>query len=108
MNRGRAVTLYLGFLVSGLTGSNLLSSYSNWVITHATPDQRPIYAGLFSTIAAVFSLMAPFIDGTIAQQIGYEALFVVALALVVGALFVTLRYIHGPRTEAALKIATAE
>jgi len=100
--------LYLGFLASGLTGSNLLSGYSNWVITHAAPDQRPIYAGLFSTVAAVFSLMAPFIGGTIAQQIGYEALFVVALAMVLGALFVTLRYIHSPRTEEAVKMAAAD
>ncbi len=98
----------VGFLVSGLTGSSLLSGYSNWVITHATPDQRPIYAGLFSTIAAVVSLIAPFIGGTIAQQIGYEALFVVALAMVLGALFVTLRYIHRPRTEEAVKMAAAD
>jgi MFS family permease len=87
--------LYFGFLVSGLTAGNLLSSYGNWVITHATPDQRPLYAGLFSTIAAATSLIAPFIGGTIAQQVGYEALFVVALVMVLGALFVTLRYIRG-------------
>jgi MFS family permease len=86
--------LYLGFLVSGLTVGNLFMSYQNWVITYATPEQRPIYAGLFNTVAAVISLLAPLIAGTIAQQIGYEALFVVALAMVLGALFVTLRYIH--------------
>jgi MFS family permease len=88
--------LYLGFLVAGLTVGNFFMSYQNWVITYATPDQRPIYMGLFNTISAVISLIAPFIGGTIAQQIGYEALFVVALAMVLGALFVTLRYIHNP------------
>jgi len=51
----------------------------------ASPDQRAMYAGLFSTVAAVVSLIAPFIGGTLAQQIGYEALFVVALAMVLGA-----------------------
>ncbi len=85
--------LYLGFLVSGLTVGNLFMSYQNWVITYTTPEQRPIYAGLFNTVAAVISLLAPLIGGTIAQQIGYEALFVTALAMVLGALFVTLRYI---------------
>ncbi len=100
--------LYLGFLVLGLTVGNLFASYQNWVITYATPDQCPIYAGLFNTVAAVISLIAPFIGGTIAQQIGYEALFVVALALVLGALFVTLRYIPSPRPEAALQIAVAD
>lgn len=85
--------LYLGFLVSGLTVHNLFVGYLNWVITYTTPDQRPIYAGLFNTLTAVISLIAPLIGGTIAQHIGYEALFVVALVMVLGALFVTLRYI---------------
>ncbi len=85
--------LYLGFLVSGLTTHNLFMAYLNWVITHATPDQRPVYAGLFNTIGAVISLIAPLIGGTIAQELGYEILFVVALVMVLLALFVTLRYI---------------
>jgi len=93
--------LYLGFLVSGLTAGNLFMGFQNWVITYATPDQRPIYSGLFNTVSAVISLIAPFIAGTIAQQIGYEALFVVALVMVLGALFVTLRYIHTPHMEEA-------
>jgi predicted MFS family arabinose efflux permease len=100
--------LYLGFLASGLTVSHLFDSYQNWVITYATLDQRPIYAGLFNTAAAVISLIAPLIAGTIVQQIGYKALFVVALAMVLGALFVTLRYIHSPRTEEAVKVAAAD
>jgi MFS family permease len=93
--------LYLGFLVSGLALSNLIFSYQNWVITYASPDQRPTYAGLFNTVSAVISLLAPFIAGTIAQQIGYEALFAVALAMVFSALFVTLRYISNPQAESA-------
>ncbi len=91
--------LYLGFLVSGLTVGNLFVSYQNWVITYATPDQRPIYAGLFNTITALISLIAPFIGGTIAQQAGYETLFGVALAMVLSAWFVALRYIHEPQRE---------
>jgi MFS family permease len=86
--------LYFGFLVSGLTVGNLFLSYHNWIINYTTPDQRPTYTGLFNTIVAVTSLAAPFMGGTIAQQIGYEALFVVALVMVMAALFVTLRYIH--------------
>jgi MFS family permease len=85
--------LYLGFLVSGITVGNLFLSFYNWTLTYATPDQRPLYTGLFNTVVAVTTLIAPFIGGTIAQQIGYEALFVVALVMVLGALFVTLRYL---------------
>jgi len=79
--------------VSGITVGNLFLSFYNWVLTYATPDQRPVYTGLFNTVVAVTTLIAPFIGGTIAQRIGYEALFVVALVMVLGALFVTLRYI---------------
>lgn len=93
--------LYLGFLISGLTLGNLFLGYQNWVITYATPDQRPTYAGLFNTVAAIVSLIAPFIAGSIAQQIGFEALFSVALVMVLAALFVTLRFIRSPRSDTA-------
>jgi len=100
--------LYLGFLVSGLALSNLFLSYQNWVVTYATPDQRPIYAGLFNTVAAGISLIAPFIGGTIAQQLGYEPLFGVALLMVCTALFVTLRYVHNPSLKSAREITVSD
>ncbi len=86
--------LFVGFLMSGLTLSNLFLSYQNWVVTHASPDQRPIYAGLFNTVATITSLISPFIGGTVVQQIGYEPLFGLSLIMVCCALFVTLRYIQ--------------
>lgn len=89
--------LYFGFLVSGLTLSNLFYSYLNWVVSYAGSDQRPIYIGLFNTLATVVSLIAPFIAGTIVQEVGYEALFVIAVVMVLSALFVTLRYVPSPR-----------
>jgi MFS family permease len=91
--------LYLGFLMSGLSLSNLIFSYQNWVVTYASTDQRPVYVGLFNTIAAAVSLVAPVIGGTIAQQFGYEALFGVALAMVFSALFVTLFFVRNPKSE---------
>ncbi len=94
--------LYFGFLMSGLALSNLFFSYQNWVVSHANPDQRPIYVGLFNTLSALFSLAAPFIGGTIVGQIGYEVLFVVALAMVFSALYVALRYIRNPGMAAAV------
>ncbi|MBE0696063.1 MAG: MFS transporter, partial [Anaerolineaceae bacterium] len=89
--------LYVGFLISGVTLNNLFIGYQNWVITYANADQRPIYAGLFNTFSAGISLISPIIGGTIAQQIGYEVLFGVALGMVLAALFVTLRYVRNPR-----------
>jgi hypothetical protein len=40
----------------------------------------------------------------IAQQIGYEPLFIVALVMVLSALFVTLRYIPDSSPEPAIKM----
>jgi MFS family permease len=100
--------LYGGFLMSGLALSNLFLSYQNWVVSYANADQRPIYAGLFNTVTAVISLIAPFIAGSIAQGVGYEALFVVALAMAFTALFVTLRYVSNPRVEAVREVVLAD
>src|SRR5690606_29143783 len=94
--------LYVGFFLSGLTVSNLFSSYLNWVVSYATPDQRPVYAGLFNTIAAVIALTSPLLGGFITQQFGYIAVFSTALVMILLALFVTVRFVHNPR-EAALQ-----
>ncbi|MEP7288170.1 MAG: MFS transporter [Chloroflexota bacterium] len=89
--------LYLGFLLSGLALGNLMIAYQNWVVTHAHPDQRPVYAGLFNTITSLVAIAAPIIGGTIAQEIGYGPLFIVSLLLALCALFVTLRFVQNPQ-----------
>jgi dipeptide/tripeptide permease len=53
----------------------------------------------------VVSMIAPFIAGTIAQRVGYEALFATALVMALSALFVTLRYIHNPRPKVLVEEA---
>jgi MFS family permease len=88
--------LYVGFFMSGLTVSNLFLGYQNWVVSYASADQRPIYIGLFNTLSAVISLVAPILGGTIAQHVGYEGLFDIALSMAIGALFVTLRFVQNP------------
>lgn len=100
--------LYIGFFISGLALSNLGFSYQNWVITYATPDERPTYAGLFNTISAGISLIAPFIAGTLAQTLGYEALFVVAIVMVLCALFVAMRYLTNPHPTTAPSQSAAD
>jgi predicted MFS family arabinose efflux permease len=89
--------LYFGFLMSGLATTNLRYGYLNWVVSYAIPDQRPIYVGLSNTVAAVISLIAPFVGGTIAQYLGYRPLFAVSLVMVLCALFVTLRLLRDTR-----------
>ncbi len=102
------VPMLLGFFMAGMAVGNLFLSYQNWVVTNTPHDRRPIYIGLFNTAGAVISLAAPIIGGTIAQQIGYEALFVVALLMALSALYVTLRYLRTPPLEAVHPAAVAE
>lgn len=91
------IPLYFGFLMSGLALSNLGLGYQNWIVSHANPEQRPIYVGLFNTISAITSLSAPLIGGLVAQQLGYIPLFSISLVLVMCALFVTLRFVRKPQ-----------
>ena len=100
--------LYIGFLASGLAMSNLSYGYQNWIVTYAGPDKRPIYVGLSNTIAAVVSMVAPVIGGTIAQYAGYEALFAAALVTILCALFVTLRYLHNPRETLVAEVVVGD
>jgi MFS family permease len=88
--------LYIGFLVSGLATTDLAFGYLNWVVGYADADQRPIYVGLSNTVAAVISLIAPFIAGTLVQRLGYRPLFVAALVMALSALFVALRFLRDP------------
>lgn len=92
--------LYAGFLLAGLASHGMLfASYTNWVVGYADAIHRPVYVGLSNTAAAVFTLAAPFLAGTIAQELGYRWLFGVALAMALAALFVALRYLRNRAAE---------
>ena len=87
------IPLYIGFLVSSPAINNIMLAYLNWIVGYAKADDRPIYVGLANTISGVISLIAPIIGGAIAQTAGFEALFVVALIMIGGALFIMTRFI---------------
>jgi MFS family permease len=86
--------LYFGFLMSGLATSIWNSSYLNWIVGYAKSERRATYVGLSNTLAAVTTLSAPFIGGTIVQTAGYRPLFAVSLVMALSALFVTLRFLR--------------
>jgi MFS family permease len=96
--------LYIGFLMSGLSLSNLMFSFQNWLVTYAPADKRPIYVGLFNTLSALIALVTPFISGTITRSLGFEALFGVALAMALSAFYVTTRYIPMQRPAEAASV----
>jgi MFS family permease len=92
--------LYVTFFGAGVVSGTLVLSCLNWVILYATPEQRPVYSGLFNSASAVALLTAPFIGGTIVGQLSYEAAFVAALVIMASALYVALRYLEAPRSAA--------
>ncbi|MBN1964964.1 MAG: MFS transporter [Anaerolineae bacterium] len=97
--------LYVGYFAAGLALSNLFMSYLNWVIQHATPEQRPTYTGLFNTVAALTVLVSPVVGGVLAQVSGYRAVFVVALVMVLGAFYVVVRYLPVQTQSARPEVA---
>jgi len=85
--------LYAAFLVAGVLTATLGFSFINWVLIYATPERRPVYSGLFNSVSAVGLLSAPLLGGLIVEVLGYEAAFIAALAMMLGALAVSLRFI---------------
>jgi MFS family permease len=84
--------------VSGLATTDF--GYLNWLVGYADADQRPIYGGLSNTLAAVISLIAPFIAGTIVQSLGYRPLFAIALVMAFCAWLLVFRFLHDPERQA--------
>lgn len=82
--------LYAAFLMGGVALGCLGVSFINWVILYATPEQRPVYSGLFNSMSAVGLLVAPLIGGTLVELVSYEAAFAAALLFLAGALAVFL------------------
>lgn len=85
--------LYLAFFAAGVMSDCLSLSFMNWLVGYSTPDQRPIYSGLFNSSNAITFLVAPLSGGIIVETLGYEAVFTVALGFMLCALFVVLRYL---------------
>jgi predicted MFS family arabinose efflux permease len=97
--------LYFVFLIMGVVDSFLGSSFVNWVVMYTTPDQRPLYSGLFNSVSAVALLIAPLIGGVLVEAFDYEAAFIVALVMITAALFVALRYVNTPDRKPSAELA---
>jgi MFS family permease len=89
--------LTVAYFILGLFTGNLFFTLQNWLIGYSSHEQRPIYIGLGSTIAAIVSVITPIIGGTIVERLGYEAIFIVSIVMVLAALFMTLRYFPDPQ-----------
>jgi MFS family permease len=86
--------LYLGFALSGLASSSMMSGYLNWIVGYAPSDRRAGYVALSNTVAGGMALLAPLLAGTLVARLGYGALFVAALTMAAAALLVATRALH--------------
>ena len=87
---GRA-PLYVAFLSAGLVSGRMGLGFLNWLVAYASPEDRPIYSGMFNTMLAVSLFGAPFMGDTLVEQFGYQAVFAASFGLYLAALVVTLR-----------------
>lgn len=83
--------VYLGFFLFGLSTATEQLAELNMVMEFGTDAERPTYIGLARTITGPAPLVAPLIAAVVVQQLGYLALFLIALgfALVGIAVFIT-------------------
>lgn len=89
------------YLVFGLRGLSLGAGFMTLLIVmeFCAPDVRPTYIGISNTTLGVVGIFAPIIGGLLAQQAGYEPLFIVAAILTaIGLLFFAFT-VHEPRRQ---------
>ena len=92
----------LVFFVTGISGTSaaaLFIGYTNFVIDHSTPANRPAYFGLSNTLAGPLALTA-MLGGWIVQQTNYHVLFVVTAVMLLGALVLSF-WLPEPRLRAS-------
>jgi MFS family permease len=93
--------MYLVFALGGMARATFWAVSISFTLEFGTLTERPVYIGMANTLIAPFSLGAPILGGALAQQRGYEALFIacaVAALLTAVVLFV---FVYDPRFQAA-------
>jgi MFS family permease len=72
------------YVVFVLTGISFSGSYQSGVMIgmeFSTPDERPTIIGLNSTVSGIASGVSPLLGGWLAAALGYQRLFLVAIAV---------------------------
>jgi MFS family permease len=86
----------LVFLLRGFSlGGGFLSLL--FILEFSTPSIRPTYIGLNNTISGIFSAIAPIVGGLLAEVIGYNNLFQVALVFSLAGFALLHWMVHDPR-----------
>ncbi len=95
---GPAWLIFFAFGASGVYWATHEAGMLNWIIEYADDSRRAIYFSLTSAFNVV-AVLAPVVGGFIAERTSYEALFVIALAISLAALVLSLRMVEPRRAQ---------
>ena len=89
------------YLVFGLRGLSLGAGMMTLLIAleFCAPEVRPTYIGISNTTLGVVGIFAPIIGGLLAQQAGYEPLFISAAVLTALGLLLFVFTVREPRVK---------
>ena len=91
------------YAVFALTGASFAGSYQSGVMIgmeFSSPEERPTFIGLNSTVAGVAAGVAPMLGGWLAAAFGYQALFIVTIGVAIGGLASLHWLVQEPRQHA--------
>lgn len=96
-------TFHLTFALAGLHIAAINVSNLNVLLEFApSPEERPTYIGVGSTLAAPFAFAAPLLAGLLADALGYTAVFALASLASALALGVLAARVRDPRASAIM------
>jgi MFS family permease len=92
------------YLVFGLRGLSLGAGMMTLLIAleFCAPEVRPTYIGISNTTLGIVGIFAPILGGLLAQQAGYEPLFIAAAVLTAIGLLLFVFTVHEPRVKPTL------
>ncbi len=99
--------LYPVFLLRGMSFAGFFMA-SLMVFEFTSPENRPTYIGLNSTIIGIGSSIAPLLGGLLAGWLDYRPMFIISLLFAAAGLVVLRVIVREPRHRAAAATGRAE
>ncbi len=105
---GRSAAWFdLAFALQGAAAAGMYLAGTSITFEFCAPEVRPTYIGLASTTVGLASMAVPFLGGALAGRLGYNGLFVVALAVILMGWVLLLVGVKDPRRQPATGAPTA-
>jgi MFS family permease len=89
-----AIAAYVYALVFVLIGANFsghMQGFMNFVLEMSPPDERPVYVGLYNTLAGTLVIIVPLLGGLLLQATSYPILYGTAALGITVSLFMSFK-----------------